>query len=140
MALVGLNIWTFAYWFGLIAAAESSAKPNIVVMLMDDVSFCKIVQVALTPHLLHIILLLGVPNRWLQPKTCGAPGLWDKNIGAPGLNSISFWGSRLHCDQIFRAPGIEMIGLRAPQQKFLGSRPPPPTPFGPCTTVVQAYA
>lgn len=67
MALVGLNIWTLAYWFGLIAAAESSAKPNIVVMLMDDVSFCKILQVALTPHLLHIILLLRVPNRWLQP-------------------------------------------------------------------------
>ena len=74
----------------------------------------------------------------LRPKICGAPGLQDKNIGAPGLHNISVWGSRLHCDQIFRAPGIEIIeapGSTAKISGLQGSRAPgnpspPPPSFG----------
>ena len=56
----------------------------------------------------------------LRPKICGVQGLQDKNIGAPGLHNISVSGSRLHCDQIFRAPGIEIIGAPGSTAKISG--------------------
>ena len=71
--------------------------------------------------------LCRVPKGFRAPgprsKISGAPGLQDKNIGAPGLHDISFgviWGSRLHCDQILRAPGIEIIGAPGSTAKLLG--------------------
>ena len=38
MALVGFKIWALALFLLLGAAAEDERKPNIVFMLMDDVS------------------------------------------------------------------------------------------------------
>ena len=41
-------------------------------------------------------------------------------------------GSGLHSQKRIRAPVSKMIGLRAPQQKFPGSRAPGTPPLGPC--------
>jgi len=39
MALRGLTIWTLAFLFFSAAAAESNGKPNVVIMLMDDMGW-----------------------------------------------------------------------------------------------------
>ena len=39
MAHISLAVWTFASLFCLVAVAESNGKPNVIIMLMDDVSF-----------------------------------------------------------------------------------------------------
>ena len=39
-------------------------------------------------------------------------------------------------EKIIRAPSIELIGLRAPEQKFLASRAPGTPPFG---TLINAF-
>ena len=69
----------------------------------------------------------------LRPKISGAPGLLDKNIGAPGLHDISFgviWGSRLHCDQIFRAPSIKLIEAPGSTAKLSGPQGSMDLPLG----------
>ena len=55
-----------------------------------------------------------------------------KNAGLWAPHKISL-GSRLHSQKRIRAPVSKMIGLRAPKQKFQGSRAPgtPPPPLRP---------
>ena len=45
----------------------------------------------------------------------GALGFQVKNIGVPGLHKILFGAPGVIVIKIFRAPGIEIIGLQAPQ-------------------------
>ena len=53
-----------------------------------------------------------------------------ENAGLRALRKISL-GSGLHSQKRIRAPVSEMIGLRAPQQKFQGPKAPGDPPLGP---------
>ena len=55
-----------------------------------------------------------------------------ENAGLRAPRKI-YLGSGLHSQKSIRAPVGKMIGLRAPQQKFQGSRAPGTPPLGPWT-------
>ena len=66
----------------------------------------------------------------LRAKKCRAPGPQYRKIGALGLHNCTLG------DPISKLSGLQVVkgfGLRAPRQKFLGSRapvtPPPPPPL-----------
>ena len=54
-----------------------------------------------------------------------------ENAGLRAPRKMSL-GSGLHSQKRIRAPVSKMIGLRAPQQTFQGSRAPGTPPLGPC--------
>ena len=54
-----------------------------------------------------------------------------ENAGLRAPRKMSL-GSGLHSQKRIRAPVSKMIGLRAPQQEFQGSRAPGTPPLGPC--------
>ena len=54
-----------------------------------------------------------------------------ENAGLRAPRKMSL-GSGLHSQKRIRAPVSKMIGLRAPQRKFQGSRAPGTPPLGPC--------